>query len=261
MTVSSPTSLVQGSSDDLVRTMRLAVAWQHPQTRLIQPVGLLTYEDQGHGELYSFCYLQNAKVVPDFRPFLSFPALNRIYRSARLFPLFAQRVMDERRPDFARYVSSLDLSPEATPWEQIARSEGRRAGDTIMVFPEPAIDPDGATRSKFFVHGIRHTGDPDTELALRDVHRPMMLGLDPDPMNPVNPRAMCVTSGSVRLGWVPDLLLDYIHEVMAGSDAEVTVQHVNGPGAPPHLRLLVRFSGYVEPSYRPFSGPMWEPFA
>ena len=102
---------------------RLVVAWQHPGTRAIEPVGFLSYDDH----LYRFAYIQNALSVDGFRPLLGFDDLRRAYSSERLFPLFAQRAMDARRADYGRYVASLGLEgkwPE--PWEQIARSQGRR---------------------------------------------------------------------------------------------------------------------------------------
>src|SRR5262245_29591138 len=104
---------------------RLGVAWQHPRSRRIAPVGILWRE----ASVYRFRYVRNIANVPDFVPFLGFPDLGAAYSSPRLFPLFAQRVMDPRRPDYGRYVATLDLARDATPWEQLARSEGRRAGD------------------------------------------------------------------------------------------------------------------------------------
>src|SRR6266487_4370058 len=115
MTAGSSTSTgpVRPTAPQGVPLRRLAVAWQHPESRTIQPVGLLVYD----GERYLFEYVRNAQNVEDFVPFVSFPDVGRAYSSTRLFPLFSQRVMDPRRPDFVRYVRTLDLSPEATPWE------------------------------------------------------------------------------------------------------------------------------------------------
>lgn len=75
---------------------RLAVTWQHPDSRAIQPVGMLEHD----GDRYHFHYIRRAQYVEDFRPFLGFPDLGRAYTSAHLFPIFAERVMDARRPDY-----------------------------------------------------------------------------------------------------------------------------------------------------------------
>jgi hypothetical protein len=110
----------------------LIVAWQHPETRLIAPVGLL---EHGRGLGYRFRYLRRASTVEGFLPFLSFPEWQRTYTSQHLFPLFSQRIMSPRRPDFSQFLHQLHLNEDATPWEQLARSEGRRTGATVQVFP------------------------------------------------------------------------------------------------------------------------------
>ena len=247
--------------DDVTSTtpaQRLVVAWQHPDTRAIRPVGILQL-DRG---VYSYHYIRGMKKVPDFRPFIGFPDPYRRYESPYLFPIFAQRVMHPSRPDYAKYMNSLDLSREASPWEQLSRSEGRRAGDTIMLFPEPTINADGSTRCTFLVHGIRHvTNSPSLiEERLGRVHQGDHLRLRDEPENPVNPAATLVTNSmGERLGWVPDLLLDFVQRVRSQTEPDVQVVHINGPDAPIHMRLLVRLSGRVPEGYRAFSGPDWEP--
>jgi len=129
----------------------LIVAWQHPASRLISPVGLLE-----HGVSYRYRYLRRAQYVEGFLPFLGFPEWERTYVSDRLFPLFSQRIMSPRRPDFRQFLRQLHLSADATPWEQLERSEGRRTGDTVQVFPIPLVRDDGSTTCRFLVHGIRH---------------------------------------------------------------------------------------------------------
>ena len=86
-------------------TRRLVVTWQHPATRSIEPIGFLSY----NGRDYSFAYIRHSLAVQGFRSLLGFEDMYRVYRSDDLFPLFAQRVMDPRRPDYHRYVERLDL--------------------------------------------------------------------------------------------------------------------------------------------------------
>lgn len=235
-------------------TGSLIVAWQHPESRLIAPVGLL---EHGSEDVYRFRYLRRAADLPGFQPFLTFPELERTYTSARLFPLFTQRIMSPRRPDFSQYLRQLHLDEDASPWEQLARSEGRRTGDTVQVFPIPVVRADGSTTCRFLVHGIRHvTGGylpllaPGDDVVLRD-----------DPSNPVNPAAVMVcTCHGESLGYVPDLLLDYLRVAQAFGPVALHVEHVNGPEAPPHLRLLLRMDAQVPDGYQPMTGPGWETF-
>jgi len=233
----------------------MIVAWQHPDTRLIAPVGVL---EEGVGQGYRFRYLRHAAAVGGFQPFLGFPDLMAVYESARLFPFFAQRVMSDKRPDFSLYLRQLHLGEDASPWEQMARSEGRRTGDTVQVFPVPVVRPDGSSTCRFLVHGIRHVRGG----ALPPLTPGDGLIARAEPTNPVNPDAVLVCSGSGEpLGYVPDMLLEHLR-VIARTDAfDLTVEHVNGPEAPPHLRLLARLDGTVPPGYQAMSGPGWETFA
>lgn len=232
----------------------LIVAWQNPETRLITPVGLL---EHGLEAGYRYRYLRRAPDINGFLPFLSFPEWQRTYASRYLFPLFSQRIMSPRRPDFSQFLHQLHLNEDATPWEQLARSEGRRTGDTVQVFPIPVVQQDGSTTCRFLVHGIRHiTGgrlpplEPGQELGLRD-----------DPTNPVNPEAVLVcTREGEWLGYVPDLLLEHLRVLQEVGRTRLTVEHVNGPEAPAHLRLLVRLDGWAPVGYEPMSGARWQTY-
>lgn len=234
---------------------RLIVAWQHPDTRLIAAVGVL---EAGLDQGYRFRYLRRAAEVPGFQPFLGFADLRVVYESPHLFPFFSQRIMSERRPDFSLYLRQLHLDEDASPWEQMARSEGRRTGDTVQLFPVPVVRPDGSTTCRFLVHGIRHVcGGRPPPLRPGDA-----LTVLPEPSNPVNADAVLVCSASgERLGYVPDILLDHLQVVAKEGEFELLVEHVNGPDVPPHLRLLARLEGSTPPGYRPMTGPGWETFA
>ena len=247
---------------------RLVVAWQHPEERSIQPVGFLSRD----GNAFKFAYIRNALTVSDFRPLLGFENLYGSYQSEDLFPLFAQRAMDPRRPDYQRYVQNLGLEGDPSPWEQIARSQGRREGDTIQLFPEPIVD-NGEVRCLFLVHGIRHAHKgtkilngvrvevtrEQIEGALAKLHRRDELGIIPEPENGKNPQAIVVMGAPlVPVGWVPDLIVEDLHRLMEGASVTVTAEHINGPDAPWHLRLLARLRAAPAPDFRFFTGERWE---
>ncbi len=250
---------------------RLAVTWQHPVGRAIQPVAFLTFD----GARYRFHYIRNAAAVTDFRPLLGFPDLAASYESSDLFPLFAQRAMDPRRPDYERYVTSLGLDTDATPWEQIGRSGGPRQGDTLQLFPEPTVDRDGILRCSFLVHGIRHIidrdllvdgihkkiGHGDLEMALGRLRVGDPLRIVEQPGNPINNHAyLTANRDGLPLGWLPDLLVDDVRS-LTPHRIVVAVEHVNGPDALWHLRLLARLSVQAPPGYRPFAGAKWLPYS
>lgn len=232
----------------------LIVAWQHPTSRLIEPVGLL---EHGLAVGYRFRYLRRASEVPSFQPFLGFPNLAETYTSARLFPLFAQRIMSPRRPDYGSFLHQLHLDANASPWEQLARSEGRRTGDTVQVFPIPLVMADGSTVCQFLVHGIRHV----TGGVLPPLRPAEVLTLRADPSNRVNPNAVLVcTAEGTPLGYVPGLLLEHLRAVQSAGPLRLSVEHTNGVEAPVHLRLLARMEGWTPPGYAPMAGPRWRTY-
>lgn len=235
---------------------RLAVAWQHPVSRSIQPVGLLTCDTEG----FRFDYLRSAAHVEGFQPFLGFPQVDRQYQSAELFPLFAQRVMRPTRPDYRDYLRALALNNDATAWAILARSHGEREGDGIRVFAEPDVDEAGRTSATFFASGLSHRIDriPAVRPALDQLSVGDRLTLCDEPDNAVDSRALLITErGSVALAWIPSVLLSYVHTVRRSAEPVLTVAAVNGSDVPPAFRLLVALSGIVPPEYRPFGGPEW----
>lgn len=251
---------------------RLVVAWQHPEDRCIEPVGFLSFD----GREYRFAYIKNARRVKGFRPLLGFDDMDQTYSSGDLFPLFAQRAMDPRRPDYQRYVERLGLEGEQPgPWEQIARSQGRRQGDTLQLFPEPEVHGDELT-CLFLVHGVRHVHKKpkilngqiievtraQVEEALAGLRRGDPLGIVPEPQNDANAQAVIVMGTStVPVGWVPDLLVADLHRLLSRADVSVTVEQVNGPEAPSHMRLLARLSAAPADDFRFFTDERWEPLA
>lgn len=231
---------------------RIVVCWQHPEVRSISPVGLLSYD----GQRYEFRYLASASTVPDFQPLLGFRDFDRTYESEVLFPLFAQRVMDPRRPDYSRLLSELAIEPgEDAPWELLTRTQGKREGDTLMMFPVPREHETGWT-CQFLVHGIRHLARKTVKVhghdrggysserlegLLRDLSVGESLTLEPEPTNEWNPEALLVLQqDNEPLGYLPDLLTKVVNDVRAESDVAVTVTRVNEAKAGWHMRVLAK---------------------
>lgn len=222
-----------------------------------RPVGFLAMSFGPENVEYTFDYLQSAVERDDFHPFLGFADVSRTYRSEGLFPLFAERIMDPRRPEHPMFLAALDLTGDATPLEVLGRSGGQRAGDGIMLLPEPEIGPDGRSHCLFLVHGMRYVDNLDS--LLDGVDPGDELCLRPEPGNSWNARALVVVQSSgEKLGYVPDVLLDHVHSIREPS---VTVVRVNGPEVGVRLRLLVSLDGHVDRRVRPFSGESWQTVA
>ncbi|OBJ93006.1 hypothetical protein A9W96_21305 [Mycobacterium sp. 1245852.3] len=244
----------------------LVVTWQHPIERTISPVGMLNFD----GHSYRFHYLRNTLQVKGFRPFLGFPDLYGHYTADTLFPLFAQRAMNPRRPDFTRWVKRLGLGQDASPFEQITRSGGHRPGDTIQLFPVPTVTS-GHLECDFLVHGVRHIVERPTSVAgavitlTRDDVERHLAALAPgdelrlhESTNTANPLAILTTGNNIPLGWVPTLLLEEIHRILDHQGARATALAVNGPEAGWHLRLLAHLSIPVPDGFAVFVNDRWQ---
>ena len=239
----------------------LYVAWRHPGG-LIHPVGLLTQRVSNGSETYHFVYLKSAESLEGFRRLPGLPDLYRVYESTSLFPVFLNRQMPRRRPDYGEYVSKLGLDVDADPFQVMARDEGRKLTDRIEVFAPPTRTEDGNLTTLFFVRGIRlREGSSQAVEAIRPGD---YLAMADDHDNEVNPRAIFIdTSQGKPVGWVPNYLVNTVHELCdrTGGDAAITAEHVNPPDAAPSMRLICRLTTRWPDTYQPFSGQAFEPTA
>lgn len=193
--------------------------------------------------MYEFTYLARVAADPTFVPVVGFRDVNRRYRSERLFPSFADRVMSAKRPDRPQYLEALDLGADADAWEILTASGGHREGDPIELISLPRFDRiTGETSAHFLAHGVRHRGTEASDW-ITGLASGRRLALEPDPENAVNSRAIRIVDHGLHLGFVPDPLLDYVHSVFDGGAYELTVVRANPAETHPHLRLLLRLAG------------------
>ena len=217
------------------RGRRLLVIWQEPASRRFVKVGRLTELPSG----YRFEYLEGSK-DPNFEPLHSFPELDRTYSTEQLPAFFRNRVMSRRRPSYPEYAGWLGIDPAVdTPFEVLARTGGGRATDTFHIVEEPYVDDDGVAVIRFFASGLRHI--PQAEHRLKDLVEGDRLLMRPQPTNPVNARALLIDAkANEPIGWVPDWLLDDVHQLRDGAhEIELVAERIN-LAAPAHLKLLCR---------------------
>ena len=241
---------------------RLYATWRNPDG-LIRPVGVLTRLCTSGGEWYRFVYLKAAEQFDGFNCLPGLPDLHHVYENEWLFPVFRNRLMPRSRPDYRDFVGelALDVETDPDPFEVLIRSEGWRATDRIEVFAHPERTPEGDLTTLFFARGIRHLDG--AAAAVDEVRAGDVLELEDEPDNPVNPRAILVnTRTGRRVGWVPDCLVETVHELRGlGSAVEVSAEHVNPESSPPHMRLLCRLRAPWPDGYEPLSGPEYQPIA
>jgi hypothetical protein len=215
----------------LLRTEQLLVSRQDPRTRAFTRVGTLTFD----GARYTFHYDAEAT-----RPLPGLP-LGGHHQSETLFPIFAERVMDPRRPERPTTLERLGLPPDAGPFEVLAVTGGGRTGDTYELTPLPQ---EGPINLPFLVHGVRHLNTRE-QAAVASLRPGDQLSLVHESDNAINGRALLVTQDRVRLGYVPDPLLDYVHAIVRSAHT-LRVERLNSVECGLHMRLLVRLSGRYE---------------
>lgn len=226
---------------------RFLVTWRDGQELpAIHDVGCLSFDGS-----FRFHYLDAARTAPGFHPLPGLPDLTGVYGpAADLFPVFAGRVMERSRPDFASYVAALDLPRDAGDLDILARSGGVSRGDHLALTEEPTIHSDGTTGCTFLVRGLRFAlPDPEVrEQVLAALTGGTRLAVRDDPANDVSADALLLcTSDGVAVGWVPDALTGFVRRVVEEPAGSVTVQRRNSPAQPPHARLLVHVAGRLTP--------------
>ncbi len=217
----------------------LFLAWQDDLTRQWFPVGRLD-ADVGNAS-YRFRYIGGAKRAKQkvrFPPLLEFPDLQKDYRSSELFPLFQNRVMNRKRPDFKDYLRSLDLPEEADSIEILSTNGGRRETDSYEVFPKIEKDGDGCFRCRFFLHGSRHV-EAAVQERIKDLrHRePLHVILEQD--NPKTGLAVQIqTMDGHKIGWSPHYLVPDLATAIDGwpDDCQAEVVRLS----PPPVTIEVR---------------------
>ncbi len=247
-----------------MRSKTLYLAWRNDQvhdepsdSQSWFPIGRLDV-DVGEGTNYRFRYTKGAKEAQQkvgFVPLPEFPDFEREYESPVLFPVFQNRVISRKRPDFADYVRALDLDEDADPIEILSANGGKRATDSFDVFPVPDSGIDGNFTCRFFLPGGIHVEQPAGSLV--DMMRPgdklkvLLAGkLSSGPV-----RLSLWTEGGLEVGRAPQYLsLD----AKPSDEWEASVVRVNPAPAPSQQRVLVELTGNLS-EHEPVSGPDFQP--
>ncbi len=134
---------------------KLFLAWQEQSSRQWFSIGCLEFD----GERYRFYYIKAVEkaILVGFKSVYSFPDLGRTYDSAYLFHFFSNRLMSHSRPDYQKYIHSLNIiTGQDDPMTVLARSGGAKATDSYEIFSQPEIDCDNIYHTHFFLRGLRH---------------------------------------------------------------------------------------------------------
>jgi hypothetical protein len=239
----------------------LFVAWRPPMPDHAgwRPVGRLEHD----GELYRFWYTAGAR-KPGFRPFAQMERLDQVYESGKLFPIFANRLLSENRPEYESYLrwSGFDVHSPPKPIVVLGVTEGIRQTDAVEVFPCPVPDAEGCYFTRFFLHGIRWFPDSviDRISSLQD-GEPLKMMLDLQ--NPHDPHAVALRTevDRMQIGYVPRYLANDVWQLGGECDWDLIhflVDRVNRD-APIQNRVLCRMRACWPDGFQPCSGQDFRP--
>ncbi|OUN31555.1 HIRAN domain-containing protein [Blautia sp. An81] len=129
----------------------LYLIWKSEKSRKQYIVGQLIKNGQ-----YEFQYYSDVETAINdgFMPLLCFQDLNKVYKSDKLFPIFASRLPDRKRKDIKKILDKYDLE-EYDEYILLKRSGARLPIDSLE-FIDPILDTDQAVKHIFYVAGVRH---------------------------------------------------------------------------------------------------------
>lgn len=129
----------------------LYIAWRDPKSRSWFPVGRLSFD----GKVYRFVYTKGALKSPRFLSFGRMEDLTAVYESYELFPLFANRLLSKKRPEYHDFLQWLDVSAgHDDPLTLLARTGGIRETEALAVFPCSERGEDNIYRVQFLATGF-----------------------------------------------------------------------------------------------------------
>ena len=234
------------------------VATKDPDASRWCPVARVQYD----GLLFRLRYTKGAQCVEGFSGFGLMKELEAEYQSTTLFPLLRNRVLPRSRPESKTYLHWMGLQSEADSFDELFRSGGLRATDSIELVPLPVPTVDGTYEAYFFLRGIGHLPNVAAELT-SSLSEGSRLFVMKDVQNDYDSTALLLrTSQPVSLvGYAPRYYSSDFSRLIEGggaTQAVVEVVRVNS-GAPSSYRVLCRMRAPWPSSFVPCQGTEYEP--
>lgn len=229
---------------------KLYLAWQAPDTRDWHVVGSLSELDTG----FSFNYTKGAAASSYFIPFSGMEDLGKTYVSTELFPLFKNRLLSERRPEYPKFIKwlALDAANDLSPLDILGRSGGIRGTDQLQTFQRIQLDDEGHFEHFFFSHGISYLNQSAQD-RISNLEKGEKLYLCLDCQNEHDSNAVLVRTQSPTeiVGYCPRYLAKDITTLLRYDDSCISLSvEVIDKEAPSNYRLMLKLEGHVPKKYR-----------
>lgn len=239
----------------------LVVCWREPELREWIPIGRLWQE----GGQFLFCYtegLHKAQQNNNFSYFAEMTDPTKTYVSDELFPIFKNRLLTKSRPEYKRYLQWLDLDENLTDLDELARTNGARATDSLQLFEIPQKTQDEKYIIQFFAHGTNYLSKSYVE-RIESIQDGEQIYLMQDIQNPVDRLALLLRTGDPMelLGYCPRIYTNDINQLLNNTSGQVkvTAKRVNS-SAPLQLKLLCELEADWPKDFEPFSAHEFKPF-
>lgn len=220
------------------------LAWQSPDTRDWHVVGALTQISNG----YEFHYTKGALSAKKFVPFSGMENINKSYVSEELFPLFYNRLLSNRRPEYPKFIQWLGLSEDqATPMNILARSGGLRGTDQLQMFRKIEVGGAGSYEHFFFAHGLSHlTKSAQKRVDTLKEGERLLLCFDCQNSHDENAVIIRTDDPAEIIGYCPRYLAKDISTLLNISESlTVSVEKI-AKDAPSNYRLMCKVSGTIK---------------
>lgn len=221
------------------------LAWQDPEKRDWYVVGLLGRRQ----EEYTFNYTKGALSSSKFIPFSGMEDLEKTYISTELFPLFKNRLLSNRRPEYPQFIEWLGLNDEdVNPINILGRSGAQRSTDKLQMFKRIDIDNNGNFEHIFFAHGLSHLS-ASASIRVSNLQNGEQLYLCLDCQNPFDKNAVLIRANNPAeiVGFCPRYIAKDLEEQLRNCSSSLTIWvEALSKNAPANYRLMCKIKGKVD---------------
>lgn len=226
----------------MTNTNSVYVAWQAPDTRDWHVVGNLQERNSG----YVFKYTKGALKSTKFTKFSGMTDVRETYVSEELFPLFKNRLLSPRRPEYPSFIKWLGFEEDSVnPIDILARSGGLRSTDQLQIFKKIEVDSEGKFEHFFFLHGLGYLNSMAND-RVSELKPGQILRLCLDLQNEYDGDAVVVRADKPAeiVGYCPRYLSNDIKKMLLNDSKSITltVEKISDD-APHNYRLLCKLSG------------------
>lgn len=235
----------------------LYIAWKDVIKQKWITIGRLCFNNNK----YIFCFTRGALEAPECTDlFGNLLNLYSLYVGDILPPLFQNRILNSRRPEFKTFLEWLDLDENYDPLDILALTEGKRNTDSLEIFPLPQVI-DNYIHINFFIHGLSHISKW-AEGNLTKLHIGQRLLCMHDIQNGVDPSAIMLRTEhpSTLVGFSPRYLAKDFLKLLTYKQSlfDIKIKKINIE-APPAYQILCKMQAECPPDFKIFHDEQFKP--